>query len=192
MEFEALILAVVAVSLIAFSAAQFVSFGISSGRATVQARSRRALDLRGLRQAAEIARLNSDLQSATAASSVQWRVMEVAEVVDESEDCRSFYLIDPYRQPLPDFFPGQHLMVRPALAGAYQTTRCYSISSSPDRRYWRITVKRQASELRESRRTVNGQLSAWLHETIHAGDPVRWLSRPSRGNGSRTAPGTIT
>ncbi len=171
-----------AVSLIGLSTCQFLAVGIASGRALADVRYRRACDLRGLRQAAQIARLNSELKTSHSSSSVQWRVMEVAEIIDESSDCRSFYLIDPYRQPLPDFQPGQHLMVRPALAGAYQTTRCYSISSSPDARYWRITVKRQSpqgqsgtgqsapSGSQQASGNHQGGLSAWLHETIGVGD----------------------
>ncbi len=180
---------IMAVSLIALSSSQFVSIGIASGRAGADARNRRAADVRGLRQAAQIARLNSELRTAVNGSSVQWRVMEVAEIIDESADCRSLYLIDPYRQSLPGFSPGQHLMVRPALAGAYQTTRCYSLSSAPDPRYWRITVKRQLPTenalSRASDQSIKfgigqdvtkpigakqGGLSVWLHEKIGVGD----------------------
>jgi len=103
-------------------------------------------------------------------TAVDWRVMEVAEIVDESDDCRSFYLADPNGQQLPDFRPGQYVMVRPAIAGAYQTTRCYSLSTSPNARYWRITVKRQETEYPPTRRDQDGALSQWLHRTIHPGD----------------------
>ncbi len=179
---------VMAVLMIALSTSQFVSVGIASGKADADARNRRTADVRGLRQAAHIARLNSELQVSGSGSGIPWRVMEVAEIIDESADCRSFYLIDPYRQSLPDFRPGQHLMIRPALAGAYQTTRCYSLSSSPDSRYWRITVKRQDRDENPPSATVahgssdlkhkaaklagsrNGGLSTWLHESIGVGD----------------------
>lgn len=179
---------VMAVLMIALSTSQFVFVGIALGRAGADARSRRAADVRGLRQAAHIARLNSELQVSGSGSGIPWRVMEVAEIIDESADCRSFYLIDPYRQSLPDFRPGQHLMIRPALAGASQTTRCYSLSSSPDSRYWRITVKRQdrdenrlaamgdrcssESKCRVAKQTGNrnGGLSNWLHDSIGVGD----------------------
>jgi ferredoxin-NADP reductase len=179
---------IMAVLMIALSTSHFVSFGIATGRAGADARSRRAADVRGLRQAAQIARLNSELQISGCDSGIPWRVMEVAEIIDESADCRSFYLIDPYRQSLPEFRPGQYLMIRPALAGAYQTTRCYSLSSAPDSRYWRITVKRQTREgdklaALEDRVSKNGGhggfkqtvsrqggLSAWLHESIGVGD----------------------
>lgn len=159
-----------AAGLILVSTTRFAAAGLSFRRQRAIAKRRRTGDIRHLRQAAEIARLNSELQvSQGASTALAWRVMEVAEVVEESEDCRSFYLVDPYRQPLPDFRPGQYLMVRPALAGAYQATRCYSISSSPNERYWRITVKRQECEPNE-RTKNNGGLSKWLHQTIQAGD----------------------
>ena len=171
------LLMMAAVGLIAASTCQFLAIGIASGRACANARGRRAADLRGLRQAAQVARLNSELQSSQASVGVSWRVMEVAEFTDESADCRSFYLVDPYRQPLPTFLPGQHLMVRPALAGAYQTLRCYSLSSAPDPRYWRITVKRQAAAAPSNGSVVplstspsEGGLSVWLHSNIGVGD----------------------
>jgi uncharacterized protein len=190
----------VAVALIAISTCQFVAIGVASGRASAEVRQRLATDLRGLRQAAQVARLNSELQASPQAVGIPWRVMEVAEIIDESADCRSFYLVDPYRQPLPMFLPGQHVLVRPALAGAYQTTRCYSLSSTPDDRYWRITVKRQEAGAGETavsdqrlatqpsatqpratqpsatqpsatqQLSKSGGLSAWLHATVGVGD----------------------
>ncbi|MCA9194656.1 MAG: 2Fe-2S iron-sulfur cluster binding domain-containing protein [Planctomycetales bacterium] len=158
-----------AFSLIAFS---FVKLGTSGFRASQSKRRchlHRTERLQIRRSSAEVARLNSQLNCDGSKSS--WRVLEVAEVVQESEDCRSFYLVDPYGQPLPDFFPGQYLMVRPAVAGAYQVTRCYSLSSPPDGRYWRITVKRQESTQGLSPMTRNkGGLSCWLHDKIGKGD----------------------
>lgn len=157
---------------------QFASAGIGSWQGAIHLRRQRIAGLRVMRQAAEIARLNSELKSRQK-SALDWRVMEVAEVVEESSDCRSYYLVDPYGQPLPDFCPGQYLMVRPAIAGIYQTTRCYSLSSSPNGDFWRITVKRQeeAAEEESSRgpkgpkgRKRSGGLSRWLHETVQQGD----------------------
>ncbi len=180
---------ILAVALIAVSGGQLASLGIASGRMARDARLQRESHLRGLRQAAEISRLKSELQSSASGTSVAWRVLEVAEVVEESVDCRSYYLIDVYRQPLPSFRPGQHVLVRPAMAGANQTTRCYSLSAAPDARYWRITVKRQLpnaatrsdrpsnprheSSVRERQRLPLRQpsgLSGWLHDSIAAGD----------------------
>lgn len=151
---------------------QFASAGIGNAQVAIHVRRQRIAGLKVMRQAAEIARLNSELKSRQK-SALDWRVMEVAEVVEESVDCRSYYLVDPYGQMLPDFRPGQYLMVRPAIAGAYQTTRCYSLSSAPNSDYWRITVKRQeeAAEEKNAKGTKrNGGLSRWLHETVQQGD----------------------
>ena len=123
-----------------------------------------------LSHSSQVARLTSQLgNSTTSTSAIQWRILEVADVVQESVDCRSFYLVDPYGQPLTEFRPGQYVMVRPAMAGAYQATRCYSLSSSPDARFWRITVKLQETSLDSARANIGG-LSAWLHRTIGKGD----------------------
>lgn len=122
-----------------------------------------------LRRSALVARLASQVNhSNPSARSITWRILEVASVIDESADCRSFVLVDPYHQSLPLFHPGQYVMVRPAMAGAYQTTRCYSLSGAPDERFWRITVKLHGAL--EQRPTGNRGLSAWLHLNISAGD----------------------
>ncbi|MEM8733319.1 MAG: 2Fe-2S iron-sulfur cluster-binding protein [Planctomycetota bacterium] len=162
-------LAIGAALLLSIGIFKLSSSGIATSRAVNGLRKHRVSTLSAMRQAAEIARLNSELKSGQS-SSLDWRVMEVAEIVEESQDCRSFYLVDPYRQPLPDFRPGQYLMVRPAIAGAYQTTRCYSLSSSPNQNYWRITVKRQEFDGSDDRKPQNGGLSKWMHRTIHEGD----------------------
>ncbi len=157
--------------LVAATGFRAVTAGKSAWTQRRSARQRRQSDVGALRQSVEIARLQSDLD-ASSKKDLGWRVMRVAEVVQESADCKSFYLVDPYGQSLPDFRPGQYLIVRPALAGAYQTTRCYSLSSAPDGRYWRITVKRQADPdvVSEKSPTRKGGLSAWLHDTVGTDD----------------------
>ncbi len=163
-------LLLIAVALIAVASSQFAAAGLAANRTRSRFNQRRSHLLKNLRSAAEIARLESELQvSAGHQAGREWRVMEVAQVIDESADCRSYYLVDPYRQQLPEFRPGQHLLVRPATAGAFQATRCYSLSSAPDSRFWRITVKRQVLAAR-TEPTKNSGLSLWLHEHIRAGD----------------------
>ncbi len=167
---ESIVIVLTAVTLIVLSSVRFAAAGISSSRSGAEIRRRRSLDVANLRQAAEVARLNSDLKLSTRdQGGVDWRVMEVAEIVEESQDCRSYYLIDPSGQPLPDFLPGQHLLVRPAFAGSYQTVRCYSLSSAPHPKYWRITVKREKTNHLAGRHSGRG-LSQWLHDTIREGD----------------------
>lgn len=74
--------------------------------------------------------------------SAAWRMMVVQEVEQESNDCKSFYLADAHGAELPSFLPGQYVTVRPALASAKQVTRCYSLSNSPHKKYWRITDRK--------------------------------------------------
>ena len=120
-----------------------------------------------LRQQATHARLAGQARwQSTQSNHSEWRVMEVVEVVDESQDVRSFYLRDPLQiSPLPNYLPGQCLIVRPALGGADLPARCYSLSDAPGQNWYRISVKRQIP----SRGEAPG-LSSWLHDHIHTGD----------------------
>lgn len=160
---------IVAVGLVGLSLGQFFVSGLATQRMQRRQRSIRQAELARLRNATKVARLNSQLTNANQ-SAGQWRVMEVFKVVAESADAKSFYLADPNQQALPGFHPGQYLMVRPALAGKYQATRCYSLSVAPNTKLWRITVKRQETDkpLRQDRKT--GGLSNWLHGNIREGD----------------------
>jgi len=166
------------VALIAFMSVHFAQFSIGASRWRYH-RLQNAEQLRQrqlvLSHSSQVSRLTSQLGNASSfKAAITWRILEVADVVQESIDCRSYYLVDPYGQPLPDFRPGQYVMVRPALAGAYQATRCYSLSSSPDSRFWRITVKLQDANVDPDRVKTGshntGGLSAWLHRTIGIGD----------------------
>ncbi len=161
----------VAAVLIAIPSVQFASLGLAARRSARLDRSRQFRRLEKHRNAAQIARLASELESADCQKAGRpWRVMEVVKVVTESDDAKSFYLADPYGQPLPPFHPGQYIMVRPGLAGAYQTTRCYSLSVAPNSKWWRITVKWQKTESPPRADRKTGALSQWLHENIRDGD----------------------
>jgi ferredoxin-NADP reductase len=166
-----LLLSLLAIALIGVSTGQFLLAGKDSLRIGQRLRTRQRHRLKKLRSAARVARLTSELKIASQTSQGSpWRVAEVIRVVDESADTKSFYLADPYQQDFPDFYPGQYLMVRPALAGSYQATRCYSLSVAPNPKLWRITVKKVSRDVpaRPDRKT--GALSAWLHDNIRDGD----------------------
>lgn len=178
--------ATLAAGLIATSASQWASTAWQQRRGRV--RRQRACDQvqLQLQRETEYARLRSSLNDrAAGVSNSGWRVVEVIETVDESADCRSFYLADPTGHPLPSFRPGQFVAVRPALGGARQPTRCYSLSDSPSQPWWRITVKDQRSmTLVDHPRSHPGTLlspnksgsatglSQWLHAHISVGDSL--------------------
>ncbi|MGN6545563.1 MAG: 2Fe-2S iron-sulfur cluster-binding protein [Aureliella sp.] len=160
----------IALGMLCLSSAQFASVGLRTTRSNLRARGIRLRRQWRLGRESQHARLASELtwQTATDAQN-RWRVVEVVEIVDESADCRSFYLRDPLGAELPDFQPGQFIMVRPALGGADLPARCYSLSDAPGEPWWRITVKRQPTRSTG----IDGRersLSAWLHERIGVGD----------------------
>lgn len=101
-----------------------------------------------------------------------WRQMVVIEMVDESSDCRSFYLVDAAGEVLPTFLPGQHLLIQlPADKHGRKPLRCYSLSDAPDPRYYRLTIKRVPLGSSEVDRTKNG-LSDYLHTGLREGDSI--------------------
>jgi|GEM_PF-1672548 len=119
----------------------------------------------------EQARLAGVLKSPYNAST-GWRQMVIAEIVDESSDCRSFYLVDAAGEPLPSFLPGQHLLVQlPSDKHGRKPLRCYSLSDAPDPRYYRLTIKRVPIPESDIDRTKNG-LSDYLHSTLREGDSI--------------------
>lgn len=71
------------------------------------------------------------------------RPFRVAAVVDEADDCKSFYLVPEDGRPLPRFEPGQYLTFHlPASEANRPVVRCYSLSDRPREDYYRVTVKR--------------------------------------------------
>jgi uncharacterized protein len=70
------------------------------------------------------------------------REFVVSAIVDEAEDCRSFYLTPADGRPLPRFEPGQYLTFHlPTADRMRPLVRCYSLSDRPREDYYRITVK---------------------------------------------------
>lgn len=88
-----------------------------------------------------------------------WRKLVIEKVYDESDDCRSFELVDPEGLPLPPFLPGQYLTIKIELTAMEAIQRCYSLSDSPSWKHLRITVKR----------VPGGRGSNWLHDNAKAG-----------------------
>ncbi|WP_169948051.1 globin domain-containing protein [Microbispora sp. H11081] len=98
-----------------------------------------------------------------------WTRATVVERRDETPDVAAFLL----RPDTPmSFRPGQYVSVRVTLPDGARQIRQYSLSNSPERDHWRITVKRVRGE-----GAPEGEVSAWLHERVLAGD-VLTVSAP--------------
>ncbi len=97
-----------------------------------------------------------------------WQTMTIERVVREADDVRSFYLIPSNNRPLPNYRPGQHILLRiPAgQEGNVPPTRCYTISGLANPLHYRITVKRniQTSSTTLEREHSNwASMSGYLH-----------------------------
>ena len=98
----------------------------------------------------------------------QRRLLEISEIVQESEDVVSVYLTSVDGSELPDFRPGQHLIVeRPASVSSMATSRCYTLSNGPQQKAWRITVRRISSAIEAK------SVSGWIHRELKIGDRLR-------------------
>ncbi len=90
----------------------------------------------------------------------------VIEKVRESENITSILLQPADGQALPEFKPGQYMTVRISIPGEqYLMNRQYSLTCSPNKKYYRISVKK---ELPGS--TPDGKVSNFLHTHLNVGD----------------------
>ncbi|MFF9458597.1 globin domain-containing protein [Streptomyces flaveolus] len=99
-----------------------------------------------------------------------WREMEIAERTEESADSASFVLRRPDGLPTRPFLPGQYVSVQVELPDGARQIRQYSLSTAPDRKTWRITVKRERAA---DGSAPDGEVSTWLHTHARAGDVLR-------------------
>jgi nitric oxide dioxygenase len=73
-----------------------------------------------------------------------WRKFIIAEIIEESDEIKSFYLQPEDRKDIAAFFPGQYLSVRTFIPElGYEQPRQYSLSSSFNNEYYRISVKKE-------------------------------------------------
>jgi len=76
----------------------------------------------------------------------KYMTLEVSKKVPESKTITSFYLVSDDGKSLPSFLPGQFLPLKLDIPGQYKPIyRTYSISDSPNRDYYRLTIKREPS-----------------------------------------------
>jgi uncharacterized protein len=160
-----------AATLVGYSTWQVAETFWESWRHSSEARQRRADHAQVAAAKIEQARLEGVLKSAYNVAT-GWRQMVVAEMVDESSDCRSFYLVDAAGRVLPSFLPGQHLLIQlPVDKHGRKPSRCYSLSDAPDPRYYRLTIKRVPVTKADVDRSKSG-LSDYLHAGMREGDSV--------------------
>jgi nitric oxide dioxygenase len=103
-----------------------------------------------------------------------WREMEIAGRTAESADAVSLTLRRTDGLPTEAFLPGQYVSVQVELPDGARQIRQYSLSSAPDRKTWRITVKRERAT---AGAPAGGEVSTHLHEHAREGGLLR-VSRP--------------
>ena len=101
------------------------------------------------------------------------RPMQVAAIVDEALDCKSFYLTPEDERPLARFEPGQYLTFElPASSQHDPLVRCYSLSDRPREDYYRVTIK-QVRPSMENPSLPAGQGSSYFHDRVEVGSVLQ-------------------
>lgn len=117
--------------------------------------------------------VEKEMYKETVSQSGGWndfRDFTVAKKVNESEVITSFYLQPKDGKGIPTFISGQYISIRVKIAGEeYTHIRQYSLSDSPEKEYYRISVKKETSS---SEHIPNGKVSTYLHDTIQEGDTL--------------------
>lgn len=97
----------------------------------------------------------------------------------ESETITSFYLMPEDGKPLPRFLPGQFLPLKLDIPGQYKpVVRTYSLSDSPTRNYYRLTIKREPAPP-DRPDLYPGVASTYFHDEVAPGS--RLLAQSPRG-----------
>ncbi|SDC81410.1 nitric oxide dioxygenase [Paenibacillus sp. CF095] len=104
-----------------------------------------------------------------------FRTFKVAKKVQESEIITSFYLVPDDGQPIATYEPGQYISIKiQPEAQSFTQIRQYSLSDTPGKPYYRISVKRELGGLERP----DGVISTYLHDHIEEGSQVE-LSAPA-------------
>ncbi|MED0677566.1 nitric oxide dioxygenase [Aneurinibacillus thermoaerophilus] len=99
-----------------------------------------------------------------------FRKFIVVKKVKESDVITSFYLKPEDGQAIASFLPGQYISVKIGIPGEkYTHIRQYSLSDSPGKDYYRISVKRED----ESADKPAGIVSTYLHKHVQEGDVLQ-------------------
>ena len=102
-----------------------------------------------------------------------YRTLVVTDTVPESEDITSFYLKAADGESLSPFLPGQFLPLKLDIPGQYRAVyRTYSLSDSPKKDYYRLTIKREAAPV-DQPDAYPGVSSNYFHDMVEIGSELR-------------------
>jgi nitric oxide dioxygenase len=101
-----------------------------------------------------------------------WRDFVVSQISPESDVIKSFYLRPADGGAVIRHKPGQFLTFRLDIPGRGTLKRNYSISSAPDDRGYRITIKREPAPL-DRPDAPAGIASNWFHDQVTRGTALR-------------------
>ena len=105
--------------------------------------------------------------------------LTVSKKVPESQTITSFYLVSEETKPLPTFMPGQFLPLKLDIPGQYKPVyRTYSISDSPHKDYYRLTIKRETAPS-DRPDLYPGVSSNYFHNQVEPG--TKLLAKAPRG-----------
>ncbi|WP_424920454.1 globin domain-containing protein [Streptomyces sp. wa13] len=97
-----------------------------------------------------------------------WREWTVTSRVEDTEDVATFRVAPADGAPAPAFRPGQYVSVQVELPDGARQIRQYSLTGAPRSATRSFSVKRVRGE-----DGPEGEVSAHLHERLHAGDRLR-------------------
>lgn len=102
-----------------------------------------------------------------------YRTLVAYRKVRESENITSFYFRSADEQPLAPFLPGQFLPLRLEIPGQYRSLlRTYSLSDSPDKDYYRLTIKREPAPP-DRPDAYPGVASNYFHDHVEVGSRLQ-------------------
>lgn len=109
----------------------------------------------------------------------EYKTLVVSKKVPESQNITSFYLVSEDGEPLPSFLPGQFLPLKLDIPGQDKPIyRTYSISDSPHKGYYRLTIKREAAPA-DHPELYPGVSSNYFHDQVEPG--TKLLTKAPRG-----------
>ena len=101
-----------------------------------------------------------------------FRHFRVSQLVRETKNCTSVYLVPEDGKPIASFKPGQHLTFRFQIPGQIKpVVRCYSLSDGPGKPHYRISVKEMAPPA-DRPELQPGRASHYINHQLQVGDRI--------------------